>query len=184
MAKKLQVLFIQGGGEGAHDDWDDKLVASLRRELGQNYEVVYPRMPREADPSYARWKPAIEKELETLKEGAILVGHSIGGAMLLKLLSEASPTLELGGIFLVAAPFVGGGGWSSEGMELPAKPRLPQGVPLHLFHGLADETAPPEHVGLYARAIPRARVHRLPARDHQLNDDLTEIAAEIRSLEG
>jgi hypothetical protein len=24
-----QILFIQGGGAGAHDEWDSKLVASL-----------------------------------------------------------------------------------------------------------------------------------------------------------
>lgn len=29
-----QVLFIQGGGAGTHDEWDGKLVESLRRELG------------------------------------------------------------------------------------------------------------------------------------------------------
>ena len=51
-----QVLFVQGGGEGVHDQWDDKLVASLRRELGPGYEVRYPRMPGEDDPHYAPWK--------------------------------------------------------------------------------------------------------------------------------
>jgi hypothetical protein len=37
-----QILFIQGGGAGAHDEWDDKLVESLRRELGTGYEIRYP----------------------------------------------------------------------------------------------------------------------------------------------
>ena len=32
-----QVLFIQGGGEGTHDDWDNKLVESLERELGRDF---------------------------------------------------------------------------------------------------------------------------------------------------
>jgi pimeloyl-ACP methyl ester carboxylesterase len=52
-----------------------------------------------------------------------------------------------------------------------------------LFHGLADETAPPSHADLYARAFPQARVHRLAGRDHQLNTDLAEVAVAIRSLE-
>jgi hypothetical protein len=47
-----QILFIQGGGAGAHDEWDDKLVESLRRELGAGHEVRYPRMPGEGDPAY------------------------------------------------------------------------------------------------------------------------------------
>jgi hypothetical protein len=39
---RRQVLFIQGGGESAHDEWDNKLVESLGRELGADYEIRYP----------------------------------------------------------------------------------------------------------------------------------------------
>ena len=53
MTETRQVLFIQGGGAGVHDEWDDKLVDSLRRELGDGYEVRYPRMPAEDDPGDA-----------------------------------------------------------------------------------------------------------------------------------
>ncbi|MGC4875978.1 hypothetical protein ACLQ26_06825 [Micromonospora sp. DT43] len=41
-------------------------------------------------------------------------------------------------------------------------------------------TAPPSHADLYADVIPQARVYRLPGRDHQLNDDLGDVAAVIR----
>ncbi len=44
----LQVLFVQGGGAGVHDEWDNKLVDSLTRELGDGFEIRYPRMPRDA----------------------------------------------------------------------------------------------------------------------------------------
>ena len=37
-----QVLFIQGAGAGAHDEWDNKLVESLARDLGPTYEISYP----------------------------------------------------------------------------------------------------------------------------------------------
>ena len=180
-----EVLFVQGGGEGTYDEWDRKLVESLRRELGKAYEIQYPRMPREDDPSYARWKPKLLAALEVLRDGAILVGHSLGGTVLLELLAERPPRRKLGAIVLIAAPFIGKGGWPADGLQLPADlgARLPRGVPIHFFHGLQDETAPPSHVDLYARAVPQARVHRLPGRDHQLNDDLKEVAAAIMALE-
>ena len=76
------ILFIQGGGAGAHDEWDDKLVESLRRELGGEYEVHYPRMPDEGDPRYARWSTAIRREIAALDDGAVVVGHSVGAAIL------------------------------------------------------------------------------------------------------
>jgi pimeloyl-ACP methyl ester carboxylesterase len=114
-------LFIQGGGAGAHDEWDDKLVDGLRRELGDEHEVRYPRMPDEGHPSYGT-------------------------------------EFELPG-------------------DLGA--RLPRDTRVHVFHGLGDETAPPLHADLYARAIPQAQVRRLPGRDHQLNNDLNEVARAI-----
>jgi pimeloyl-ACP methyl ester carboxylesterase len=176
-----QVLFIQGGGAGAHDQWDDKLVDSLRRELGDGHEVVYPRMPHEDDPSYAEWGPAIRRELAGLRDGAVVAGHSVGGTILVHALAEHPPERPLTAIVLIAAPFVGTGGWTGEEFELPHDlgTRLPQGVPVHVFHGLQDETAPPSHADLYARAIPQAQLHRLPGRDHQLHNDLSAVARRI-----
>ena len=41
---------------------------------------------------------------------------------------------------------------------------------------------PPSHADLYASVIPQAQLHWLPGRDHQLNDDLSEVAASIKAL--
>lgn len=185
MQNKHQVLFVQGGGKGTHDAWDSKLVESLRRELGQGYEIHYPRMPHEDDPSYASWQAKLERECETLRDGAILVGHSLGGTIVVKALTEQLSAQKFAAIFLVAAPFVGDGGWSAKDLQFPADlgARLPSGIPIHFFHGLEDEVAPSSHVDLYARAVPQAHVHRLSGRDHQLNGDLSEIAAQISALE-
>jgi hypothetical protein len=178
------VLFIQGGGEDTHDEWDNKLIERLERELGPDYQICYPRMPKEADPKYADWKAALKKEWAKLDDGAILVGHSIGGTILINALAEEPPDLALSAIFLIAAPFVGKDGWPSEDIEpmLDLGARLPALSPVYLYHGTEDETAPIEHAGLYARAIPQAVVRRLTGRDHQLNNDMSEVAADIRRL--
>jgi pimeloyl-ACP methyl ester carboxylesterase len=181
MTRNRQILFIQGGGAGAHDEWDDKLVDSLRRGLGASLEVRYPRMPDEDDPSYARWVEAIRREVAGLDDGAVVVGHSVGGTLLINALAEQAPERRLGAIVLIAAPFVGAGGWPSDELELPSDlgARLPRGVPVHVFHGLEDATAPPAHAHLYASAIPQAQLHLLPGRDHQLNNDLADVAKVI-----
>ncbi|MEU7654145.1 alpha/beta fold hydrolase [Micromonospora taraxaci] len=181
MPGRTQVLLIQGGGAGVHDDWDDKLFDSLSRELGDAYEVRYPRMPDEADPGYASWSVVIRREIAALDDGAVVVGHSVGGTILVNMLAERPPERRLGAIVLVAAPFVGAGGWPGGEFEAPYDlgARLPRDVPVHVFHGLRDETAPPSHADLYAGVIPQARLHRLPGRDHQLNNDLSEVATVI-----
>jgi pimeloyl-ACP methyl ester carboxylesterase len=177
-----QILFVQGGGKDVHEQWDNKLVESLRRELGAGYEVLYPSMPNESDPRYATWTPALEKELASLDDGAMLVGHSIGGTFLINALAEHPPKRKLGAIVLIATPFVGKGGWKSADWK-PQRAlgrKLPRGVPIYLYHGLADATAPPSHAELYALAIPQAALCLLPDRDHQLNNDLSEVAAVIK----
>lgn len=180
-----QILFVQGGGEGVHDQWDDKLVASLAGELGSDYEVRYPRMPNEATPSYHAWKAALEGELARLDPGAILVGHSVGGTILINALAERPPERAIRAIMLIAAPFVGPGGWPSEEIDaVHLADRLPGGVPVFLYQGTADETVPVAHLDLYAKAIPGALVRRLMGRDHQLDNRLTEIAEDIHQLRG
>ena len=178
-----QVLFVQGGGEDVHDRWDNKLVDSLRSELGPDYEMHYPVMPNEADPNYAAWKRALEREFAALENGSIVVGHSVGGTILINVLAERTQQSNLGAICLIAAPFIGAGGWKSEDIEPRSDlaARLPSDVPIFLYHGRNDETVPFAHVELYARAIPRAHVRRLANRDHQLNNNLSELASDIRS---
>ena len=108
----------------------------------------------------------------------------MAGPILIHTLADHPPEVRLGAIVLLATPFVGDGGWPADEFafsdELGAT--LPHGVPVHVFHGLDDDTAPPAHAGLYARAIPQATVHLLPGRDHQLSNDLREVADEIRAL--
>ncbi|MEZ2131920.1 MULTISPECIES: alpha/beta fold hydrolase [unclassified Sinorhizobium] len=182
MAK--QVLFVQGAGEGVHDCWDNKLVASLERELGESYAVRYPRMPGEDDPSYSAWKAALMREFASLEDGAILVGHSVGGTILIHVLAEQPPKLRFGGLFIIAAPFSGEGGWPSDDIEdcKDFSTRLPPGVPVYLYHGADDTVVPTAHVHLYAKAIPHAVVRTFEGRDHQLNNDLGGIAQDIRSV--
>jgi hypothetical protein len=38
------------------------------------------------------------------------------------------------------------------------------------------------HLDLYEKAIPQAHVRRLSGRDHQLNDDLSKVAQNIRRV--
>jgi predicted alpha/beta hydrolase family esterase len=181
---KKQVLFVQGGGAGTHDEWDKKLVDSLSQKLGSSYEVRYPRMPNEGDPSFAAWKVALAQEIADLEDGAIIVGHSIGGTILINAIAETPPNRKFDGIFLIAAPFVGAGGWPSEEIKSMTKlgARLPQNTPIHLYHDSEDDIAPFAHVNLYEKAIPGATVHRLQGRNHQLNDDLAEVTAGVRAL--
>ena len=178
-----QVLFTQGGGEGAHAT-DADLAANLAHRLGAEFEVRYPSMPNEAAPEYLSWKATILEELHALGDAAFVVAHSVGCAVVVRLLADAEPPKPLAGLFLVAAPYIGVGGWEIGGFETPADlgARIAQALAIYLYHGTSDEIVPFGHLDLYARLLPRAYPRSLRDRDHQLNGDLSEVAQDIRAI--
>lgn len=175
-----QILFIQGAGEGTYDHWDDKLVHSLEVNLGPQFEVRYPRMPCEGSPSYPTWKAQLYKEFDQLDDGAVLVGHSVGGTFLVHAVAECEMKRKWGALVLIAAPFVGDGGWPSDDGSLSPDLDLWSDAPVFLYHGAADAEVPPSHSKLYARKISHASVRIIPDLDHQLSNDLGEVARDIK----
>jgi alpha-beta hydrolase superfamily lysophospholipase len=184
-ARPRQLLFVQGGGKDTHDAWDHKLVASLRRTLGPAHTIRYPRMPAEADPDATAWKRTIAWELGRLRDGVCLVGHSIGGAILMDYLADGNLPRRPAGVFLIATPFIGDGGWPSEDLRPTRQVALAlrRGAPLYFYRGGEDDTVPACHIDLLATAFPDATIRRLEGRDHQLNDDLSEVAHDITRLQ-
>jgi hypothetical protein len=175
------VLFIQGAGEGAHDE-DALLVASLERALGSEYDVRFPRMRNEGSPEYSDWKPQLATELANRDDRLILVGHSVGGSVLLKYLSEEQVDRSIAGVFLIAAPFWNGDGiWTWEDVRLPndIAVRL-AGIPrIFLYHSRDDEIVPFTHLARYTALLPRATVREFEGRGHQFRNDLSEVAEDI-----
>jgi predicted alpha/beta hydrolase family esterase len=181
-----QVLFIQGAGGGAHDE-DKRLAESIRGCLGSRFDVRYPAMPDEDDPAYEQWRWQIEQELAGMPGPVVIAGHSVGASVVIKWLSERTDEKAIAGLFLVATPFWGGNGWRYEGyeqLELPPgfATRLPPKMPIYLYHCRDDATVPFDHLALYARALPQATVRAFDEGGHQFNDDLSEVARDIKSL--
>ena len=182
-----EVLFIQGAGEGAHNE-DKKLVDSLQQALGSEYDVRYPVMPDEDNASYEQWKQRVETELVTMAAPVILIGHSVGASILAKCLAERVVERPVAAILLLSTPFWGGGGWRYEGyqkLELPEDlaSRLPQNAAVFLYHSHDDAIVPFSHLALYARLLPKANVREIDSGGHQLNNDLTHLATDIIGLE-
>jgi uncharacterized protein len=181
------VLFIQGAGAGAYAE-DRLLAASLERALGADYEVHCPQMPDEDNPSYAAWTTEIETRLVGFNCAVTVVGHSVGGSVLLKYVCERAPGPRIAGLFVLAAPFWGASeGWRWDEGTLPADAasKLASNWPLLLYHSRDDEVVPFGHLALYAARLPRATVRALDEGGHQFRNDLAGVAADVRqSLEG
>jgi predicted alpha/beta hydrolase family esterase len=176
------VLFIQGAGEGAYED-DKLLVASLQNALGSDYEVRYPKMVNEDDAEYADWKAQITAELAALGDGVILVGHSVGGSVLLKYLSEVPAGETVAGLFVLAAPYWGADDfWSWPEAQLPqdVAARLARVPRIFLYHSRDDNVVPFRHLELLAARLPQASIRQVDGRGHQFSNDLADVAEDIK----
>ena len=180
---RKRVLFIHGGGDGAYEE-DRKLAASLQDVLGDAYDVLCPKMPDEDRPAYEAWKGRIAKELEALEGEVILVGHSLGGSILLKYLSEEEVEKPPAGVFLVATPYWGVEDWEvgEYALREDFASKLPKETTVFLYHSRDDEVVPFAHAALYAEKLPRAAVREFDGRGHQFDDDLSEVARDIGRL--
>ena len=180
---RRRVLFIHGGGEGAYEE-DGKLATSLGSALGAAYDVRCPKMPDEDSPEYGAWRDRISGELAAPGGEVFLVGHSLGGSILLKYLCEEETSKPVAGLFLVAAPFWGAEDWEFDEFALPEDfaSKLPPGLPVFLYHGRDDKVVPFAHLALYSEKLPRATVRELDGRGHQLDEDLSDVARDISGL--
>ena len=180
---KKQVLFVQGGGQGAYEE-DKKMAANLRDALGADYDVRCPKLPDEVSPEYKAWRDRIAGELAELEDEVILVGHSLGASVLLKYLSEAKVEKSAAGVFLIAPPYWGVEDWEVDEYALQADfaSKLPAWLPMFFYHSRDDEWVPFAHLALYKEKLPQATIREFDGRGHQFDDDLSEVAQDIEGL--
>jgi predicted alpha/beta hydrolase family esterase len=183
MAK--QVLFIHSAGNKRNPDGSGNLIAYLQDKLGSDYEVLSPDMPDPDHPRYEAWRTQVEQELAALDNDAILIGHSVGGSVLLKCLSEGAFQKHIAGLFLVAAPYWGKDeDWQYDEYALPEEfaSKLPQISQMFLYHSRNDEEVPFAHLRHYEEKLPQATARALDGHEHSFNDGLPELVDDIKSL--
>src|SRR5690625_3080969 len=104
---KKQVLFIHSAGTQDSHQGSSNLLAYLKDSLGDEYNLLYPKMPHPENPEYKLWEFQLEKEFAALDGEVLLIGHSLGGSVLLKYLSEKAINRPIFGLFMIAAPYWG-----------------------------------------------------------------------------
>lgn len=180
---KKHVIFFQGGAGQEDHDADAKLVASLKVTLGSTWSVHYPFLPEEDAPDLGRRKQ-IGHEISVSEDEVILVGHSLGASMLLAYLSENKVGKKIAGIFLISTPFWSGDEDWVEAFKLQPNfaERLDRKTPLFFYHCRDDEEVPFAQLAIYKKELPWGSFREIPAGGHQLGNDLTMVANDIKAI--
>ena len=180
----IDVLFIHSAGPQSREQGSAPFVKHLRQSLGSAFRVTCPAMPTPTKPSYERWKLELDKLLPSEKSPPILVGHSLGGSVLLKYISEHKPRVPAVGLFVVAAPYWGSADWEVDEFVLRESfaRALPKSLKIYLYQSRDDEVVDIEHVSRYSKDIPQATVRILDGGGHTFKDGLLELTHDIQAL--
>ncbi|MDN3580681.1 alpha/beta hydrolase [Mucilaginibacter flavus] len=180
---KKQILFIQGGGDDGYTA-DLKLVDSLKKELGDTYNISYPKLQTDESLPDFGWLKQISEEVGKLKNEVIIVAHSLGASLLLKYLSEYEASKQLAGIFLLSTPFWSGDEDWKQGLKLrdDFAEKLPENTPLFFYQAHDDEEVPFKHFETYRQKLPAATFREINKGGHQLGNNLSLVARDIKNL--
>lgn len=163
------------------EGWKDGLQA----KLGRTYEVIAPKMPNPSNAKYLEWKIWFDKITPLMKDGAVLIGHSLGGIFLAKYLAENQLPKKAKAVLLVAAPFSAETlGASMVDFDLPrdlSKLAAFKGS-LHFYHSKDDPFVGFANFEGYRSAVPGATFHVFADRGHFIGEKFPEIVKDIKAL--
>ena len=95
----VNVFIFHGTGGHPEENW----FPWLKRELEKiGCRVIVPHFPTPENQSLENWLKILDNFKQFLTEGTILVGHSLGGAFLLRVLERYD--IQVKAAFIVAAP--------------------------------------------------------------------------------
>ena len=158
---------------------------TLRERLGDDWQVFTPTMPSKYNAKYLEWLIWFEKILPHLKEGVILIGHSLGGIFLAKYMNENELPVQVHATFLVAAPFDATdtdfslADFTLSGSLANLESRAGT---LYLYHSEDDDVVPFSALEKYKEHLPKALVRVLTDRGHVLQEEFPELIEDVRGL--
>jgi uncharacterized protein len=153
---------------------------NLQNDLGQDYEVLSPRMPNKQNAKYDEWTAWFEKMLPFVRDGVILVGHSMGGLFLAKYLSENKFPKKISAFFLVAPPYRDTEDIDNFPIIADLQKVWEQCQSIHIFQSEDDPLVAMSEAEKYQKAWPGAKMHIFTNRGHFNQEDFPELVEEIK----
>lgn len=161
-------------------DWKN----TIAQDLGDNYEVLAPRMPNGTNAKYSEWKIWFERILPLMDKEIILIGHSLGGIFLAKYLSQNTIKKQIKALIMVSAPFGDTPDESLASFRLPKslKNIYIQAKKIILIHSKDDKTVPIEQVYEYSRHLQDSETILFEDRGHFKIEHFPELVKIIKLL--
>jgi predicted alpha/beta hydrolase family esterase len=181
---KRDIFFVHSAGPQNDEQGSNNLVKYLSSSLGNGYRVHNPCLPDPENPRYLAWKMALQSNLPVGGHKAALIGHSLGGSVIVKYLSEGLCQMPIAGLFLVGAPYWGTRGWSVEEFmfERGFQMKLPEIEKIFIYHSRYDKWVPYSHGQFYSKALRGSVFRSVDGDQHEFDAGLPVLVNDIQNL--
>lgn len=141
-------------------------------------------MPVPENPRYLAWKMALQSSLPVGGNKAALIGHSLGGSVIVKYLSEGLCQMPIAGLFLIGTPYWGKRGWVVDEFVFDHgfESKLPDIDKIFIYHSRQDQWVPYSHAKVYMKSLPHATLRSLSGNDHEFDKGLPALVNDIQNL--
>lgn len=159
---------------------------TLAKKLGSRFKVLWLEMPNWQNAKYLEWKIWFEKAMAVSTIPPVVIGHSLGGIFLIKYFSESVRPRQITEMFLVGTPYrteAEDPDFGDFALKGPPRRLRDLGVKVHFYHSQDDPFVAYADVKKYQSALPEAVIRTFRNRGHFTQDNLPEIAGEIRSMQ-
>lgn len=78
------VILVHGASQYSHPNLQEKWVPTLSKALGPAYQIILLEMPDPEYPNCEEWIAKVSGVVATFNDTVHLVGHSLGGSVLLQ----------------------------------------------------------------------------------------------------
>jgi len=177
---------LHSAGPQHGDEGSARLLNFLKTRLSSSFQIIAPPMPKPDEPNYESWKQALREIMKIMDDDMILIGHSLGGSVLLKFLSEEPVYNSINVLYLIAVPFWGLGDWEVHEFTLKHEfvKQLPVVRSIVIYQSKDDQIVSVDHAEKYASMLPGAECHILNGHGHVFWDGLPELVSHLNQLTG
>jgi predicted alpha/beta hydrolase family esterase len=181
---KKHIFFIHSAGPQGEQAGSTGLIQHLQESLGNNYVLHHPSMPDPENPRYMDWKMTLQATLPVGGNKVAIVGHSLGGSVIVKYLSEGLCQVPVAGLFLIGAPYWGTRGWSVKEFAFQSDfaSKLPDIHRMFIYHSRDDQWVPFSHAETYAKKLPGSVFRKLAGDQHEFGSGLPQLVKDIKEL--
>lgn len=179
------VLFVHSAGVQQKESGSNPLIHYLKRHTA-NIEWHTPSFPRDEGQVYSNWMKVLKDTLAHIPddEELLLIGHSFGGSVVMKYLTENESPNQISKVVLISSPYWGCDAKFDDAQnELTgnAENRISSAIELYHIQSIDDDRVDFSHQACWHNKFPQLRVIKKTDGKHEFHQGIEELVTIIES---